>query len=275
MQLDSLFSPLLKKGQSIHHICANNKASVMFSKKTIYNYVDAGIFTARNIDMPRKARFRVRKSRHDSFKVDKTCRIGRTYKDFQLFMKDHPDSPVVEIDSVEGKKGEKVLLTIHFVKAEFMLAFLRERNTASSVSVIFEKLYQTLGAEVFKKLFPLILTDNGSEFSDPESIERDADGNMRTRVFYCDPSAPHQKGAVENNHGFIRRVLPKGTSFEDLTQESTDRMMCHINSYCRANLGNHSPHEMFHLFYGQDVLDALGAVLISPNDITLRPELLK
>lgn len=274
-QLDDFLSPLLRKGQSIHHICSANPSEIMFSEKTIYNYVDANVFSARNIDLPRKVAYKPRKSSHDSFKVDKSCRIGRTYQDFLAFFAERPDCPVVQIDSVEGKKGGKVLLTIHFVKTEFMLAFLRERNTAFSVYEIFEKLYWELRPDRFIKIFPVLLADNGSEFSDPLSIERDAENNPRTRVFYCDPSAPFQKGAAENNHEFIRRILPKGTSFDNLTQEDIRLMMNHINSYRRANLGDNSPYEMFRLFYGQDVLDALGATLISPNDITLRPELLK
>ena len=112
----------------------------MFSEKTLYNYVDSGIFSARNIDLPRKVSYKTRKSRHDSFKVDKACRISRTYQDYLAFLEGWPDCPVVQIDSVEGRKGGKVLLTIHFVKAEFMLAFIRDRNTASSVFQIFPKL---------------------------------------------------------------------------------------------------------------------------------------
>lgn len=274
-QLDNLFSPLLLKGQSIHHICVTQLSSVMHSEKTIYNYIDAGLFTARNIDLPRKVRYRVRKSRHDSFKVDRSCRNGRTYQDFQHFLEGFPDCPIVELDSVEGRKGGKVLLTIHFVKTGFMLAFLRDRNTAASVFEIFEKLYLALNPNIFMKIFPVLLADNGSEFSDPVSIEMDAENNLRTRLFYCDPSAPYQKGAAENNHEFIRRILPKGTSFDELTQEKVDLMMNHINSYLRENLGNHSPYEVFKLFYGKEILDALGATLICPNDITLRPELLK
>lgn len=103
----------------------------------------------------------------------------------------------------------------------------------------------------------------------------DAENNQRTQLFYCDPSAPYQKGAAENNHEFIRRILPKGSSFDDLTQDKINLMMNHINSYHKANLGNQSPYEMFCLFYGMDILDVLGATLISPNDITLRPTLLK
>lgn len=275
LQLDAFISPLLKKGQSIHHICSSNPSEVMFSEKTIYNYVDAGVFSARNIDLPRKVAYKPRRSAHDSFKVDKSCRIGRTFQDFQTFLSGWPDCPVVQMDSVIGRKGGKVLLTLHFVKAEFMLAFLRDRNTASSVFDIIEKLYWELRPDRFMDIFPVLLGDNGSEFSNPLSLEMDRENNQRTRVFYCDPSAPYQKGAAENNHEFIRRVLPKGSSFDELTQADVDLMMNHINSYTRANLGNRSPYEMFRFFYGQEILDVLGAKLICPNDIILRPELLK
>ena len=247
----------------------------MFSEKTIYNYVDAGIFSARNIDLPRKVVYKPRKSTHDSFKVDKSCRIGRTYQDFLAFLSDRPDCPVVQMDSVLGRTGGKVLLTLHFVKSEFMLAFLRDANTAASVFGIIEKLYWELRPDRFMQIFPVLLGDNGSEFSDPLSLEMDAENNQRTRVFYCDPAAPYQKGAAENNHEFIRRILPKGSSFDELQQADIDRMMNHINSYKRANLGDKTPYEMFRFLYGQEILDALGAVLIQPNDVFLRPGLLK
>lgn len=275
VRLDNFISPLLMNGQSIHHICSNNPSQIMFSEKTIYNYIDAGVLSARNIDLPRKVRLRPRKSRHDSFKVDKACRIGRTWTDFQNFLKDHPGCPIVQMDSVEGQKGGKVLLTLHFVKTEFMLAFLRDHNTAASVQSVFEYLYGRLTPETFVKLFPVLLGDNGSEFSDPVSLEMDSDNNLRTRVFYCNPSAPYQKGSIENNHEFIRRILPKGTSFDHLTQGKINLMMNHINSYSRASLGDLAPYDVFRFFYGQDILNTLGAELIPPNEIVLRPELLK
>lgn len=179
------------------------------------------------------------------------------------------------MDSVEGRKGGKVLLTLHFVKCEFMLAFLRDRNTAASVFDVTGRLYWELRPDRFMKLFPVLLGDNGSEFSNPVALEIDAEFNHRTRVFYCDPSAPYQKGAAENNHEFIRRVLPKGTSFDNLSQADVNLMMDHINSYSRAGLEDHSPYEVFRMFYGQEILELLGAHFICPNDVTLRPELLK
>ena len=273
--LDRFISPLILNGQSIHHIVKTNPGEVMYSEKTIYNYMDAGLFSARNIDLPRKVRFRPRKSNHDIVKVDKKCRIGRTYNDFKAYMKEHPDTPLVEMDSVIGTIGGKCLLTVHFVGSSFMLAFLRERNTSASVTALFNRLYGKLGHERFVKLFPVVLTDNGSEFSDPVSLEVDDDGVIRTKLFYCNPSSPYQKGAAENNHEFIRRVLPKGKSFDELTQADIDLMMNHINSYKRENLAWHSPYEIFELFYGRDTLELLGARKIPSKDIILTPKLLK
>ncbi|MCX7996079.1 MAG: IS30 family transposase [candidate division WOR-3 bacterium] len=273
--LDSIVSPLIKKGQSIHNICAKNPDKVMFSEKCIYNYVDAGIFSARNIDLPRKIKYRPRKSKHDSFKVDKACRIGRSYEDFRNYLKNNADVPIVELDSVEGRKGGKVLLTIHFVESQFMLAFLRDANTSLSVINIFEKLYWELGPDTFVKLFQLCLADNGSEFSNPTALEFDLQGNRRAHLFYCDPSAPYQKGAAENNHELIRRIIPKGTSLDNLTQEKVSLMMNHINSYSRKKLGDFAPYEIFEKFHGRKILEKLGAELIRTNEITLLPSILK
>lgn len=274
-RLDAIISPLILRGQSIHHICSTQADAIMCSEKTIYNYVDLSLFSARNLDLPRKVRYRPRKKSIAPFKVDKTCRMGRTYKDFLAYMSENPDTPVVEMDTVEGVKGGRVLLTIHFTEPQFMLAFLRDANTSRSVINIFEKLYLELGPDVFINLFPVILTDNGSEFSNPSAIEFDAQGNCRTRIFYCDPSAPYQKGAAENNHELIRRIVPKGRSFNNFTQEDIYRMMDHINSYARKKLNNRSPHQIFSFLHGPEILRKLGATLIPPNDVTLKSELLR
>lgn len=84
---------------------------------------------------------------------------------------------------MEGKKGNKVLLTIHFVKAELMLAFLRDHNDSQSVNDIFERLYFELRPDRFCSLFKVCLADNGTEFSNPKAIEYDRQGNLRSRIF--------------------------------------------------------------------------------------------
>ena len=273
-QLDGVISPLLKNGQSIHHIMVNNPDAVMCCEKTVYTYADLGLFTARNIDMPRKVRFRPRKSKSTGLKVDKSCRIGRTYDDFKQYQEEHPELPVVELDSVEGIKGGAVLLTIHFTFPRFQLAFKREANDSRSVTDIFNGLYEKLGKDLYEKLFPILLADNGTEFSDPKSLELGPDGDQRSHVFYCNPSAPNQKGGCEVNHEFIRRIIPKGVDIGRYSPEQIRLMMNHINSYCRPEIGNKAPYEMMTFCYGEEVLRLFGFEAIAPNDIILRPFLL-
>jgi IS30 family transposase len=273
-QLDALFSPLLRKRQSIHHICVNHRDSIMVSESTIYRLVDSNLFEARNIDMPRKVRFAPRKKKKP-FKVDKTCRIGRTYDDYKMFIQNNPDTTITQIDTVEGKKGCKVLLTIHLVKSECMLAFIRDKNDSQSVIDTFERLYLELMPDNFCTLFPLLLGDNGSEFSNPKALEFDEQGNRRSHVFYCDSLASWQKGSCERNHSFIRMFLPKGVSMKAYTQNDIQRMVDHINSYKRPSLGDKSPYEMLTYMYGDKILSLLNCRPIAPDDVTLSPAIFR
>ena len=90
-RLDDILTPLIRNGQSIYHICEHNRESLMCSQRTIYNYVDCRLLTAANLDLPRKVRYRPRRKVKDYFKVDKSCRIGRTYNDFLSFADENPD----------------------------------------------------------------------------------------------------------------------------------------------------------------------------------------
>ena len=273
-RIDDVIAPLVKQGQSIHQICANNTDLIMLDERTIYNYIDAGLLSVGNLDLPRKVRYKARKKKKP-LRVDKQCHLGRTYDDFLEYTAANPDIPVVEMDSVEGRKGGKVLLTLFFRNCNLMLAYIRDANTARSVTEIFQGLYESLGRETFCRLFPIILTDRGSEFTDPVSLECDEWGEVRTRVFYCDPQRPDQKGGAEVTHEFICRILPKGTSFNDLTQDDISLMMSHINSYTRKKLNNRSAHQLFSFFYGENVLDVLNIRKVPANDINLTPRLLK
>ena len=269
LRFDRLVSPLIRQGQSPHHVYVTNNDSLMVSERTIYRLIDSRAISAMNLDLPRKLRFKTRRKRSD-YKVDKACRIGRNFSCFQKFMEENPDMPVTQLDSVEGKKGGKVLLTIHFVKCEMMLAFLRDANTAKSVSDIFDILYQDLGNAEFENIFRVCLADNGSEFSNPMAIEFDpVDGARRTRLYYCDPNAPYQKGSAERNHEFIRCFIPKGTDLGQYSQDDITLMMNHINSYSRESLGNKCPYDVFRFFYGDKLLNLLGCLTIPAQQVTL------
>ena len=268
-ELDAKVSPLIRQGQSPHHISVHNRDTLMVSEATIYRLVDSGLIAARNLDLPRKVRFKARKRKKSAFKVDRSCRVGRDYGCFQRFMDENPDTPVTQLDSVLGKKGGKVLLTVHFVNCEMMLAFLRDSNDAKSVEDVFDFLYQSLGHNRFSNIFRLFLADNGSEFSNPAHIEFTSDGKQRTHIFYCDPQAPYQKGSAERNHEFIRCFIPKGTDMGQYTQDDITLMMNHINSYSRVSLGNKCPYDVFRFLYGDDLLKLLGCVTIPAQQVTL------
>lgn len=275
--INSILVPLInEQKQSIHHVLVNNKNKIMHSEKTIYNYIDSGILKTRNYNLPRKIKFRTRRTVPKVYKVDKNCLVNRRYEDFEKYMEEHTDTPIVEMDSVEGVKGGKVLLTIHFVNCSFMLAFIREHNDAQSVIDVFNYLQSILGIDKFKELFVVILTDNGSEFSNPTEIEFDpVTGEKRTQIFYCHPSHPEEKGSCEVNHELIRRIIEKGKSFDSFNQEDINLMMSHINSYKRKKLNNLSPLELFSTIYGKETIDKLGLKYIEPNNINISSKLLK
>ena len=242
--------------------------------KTIYRYVAGSLLAAKNGDMPRVCMLKPRARKPVEHKIDTQCRIGRTYADYLSFIAANPDLSTVEMDTVVGRRGGKVLLTLQFVRPGFMLAFLRDRNDSQSVIDVLGRLWTLAGADRFRRLFPVLLTDNGSEFSNPKALELDPASQRRTRVFYCDPRATNQKSRIERNHEFIRMVLPKGSSFDHLSQADVDTLMSHVNSYSRPSLQDKSPCDLFAFLHGTELLDQLGIQKIPVNEILLKPRLI-
>ena len=273
--LNNLFSPLIRNGQSIHHIMVNNPDMFILNEKTVYRYVSDGLLSAKNGDMPRVCMLKPRKKKPTEHKVDKKCRIGRNYDDFNTFLNSNPEAAVTEMDSVIGQIGGKVLLTLMLRSCGFMFAFIRDSNNSQSVIDIFESLWKTAKKQLFTKLFEVLLTDNGSEFSNPDALEHDSSGKRRTHVFYCNPCASYQKPRVERNHELLRQILPKGTSFDHLTQDDINLAFSHINSYSRPILNDKAPYDLFEYLYGTKLLTTLDIKRIPSNEIILRPSLLQ
>ena len=217
-----------------------------------------------------------RKKSGPVLRVDKQCHINRTFDDFNRYIAENPDVVVSQMDTVEGRKGGKVILTILFTNCGLQLMFLRERNTAASVINVFNYLKHVLSDEQFKRLFQAILANRGSEFTDPKQIETDMDtGEVMCRLFYCDPMNSNQKANCEKNHSFIRYIIPKGTSMDHLSQNDITKMMNHINSYPRKKWNGQSPVDIFIKIYGQEITSQLGLAKIPPESITLTPDLLR
>lgn len=273
-QLDALVTPLIHKGQSIAQIYAKHQNDISCTSRTLYNYVDSRILTARNIDMPRIVKYKPRKGKK-SQSVNHAWREGRKYSDFEEFLKTHPETSIVEMDTVEGCKGGKVLLTMFFRNSRLMLAFLLPDKTQISVLNIFNMLDDMFGTILFQKTFPLILTDNGSEFINPTILELNSNDIYRTSIYYCDSNAAYQKGGIEKNHTYIRRIVKKGKSFDYFNQEEITKMMNHINSSARESLNGRTPFELASLLIDKTVLNTLKLVEIEPDKVMLRKELLK
>lgn len=276
-QINRVIMPLLKdKRQTVNHLYINHSDMLNFSKTTFYTYADLGLFDMDNLDLPRKVRYKKRKSKKRRTSVERAIRKGRTYQDFLDYIEKHPNCNIVEMDTVEGRKGGKVFLTLLWRKYNFMLIYLMERQTMECVYEVFELLQETLFGEDYEKMFEVILTDNGSEFFNPLGIERYHRTNTQiSNLFYCDPGASYQKGSLERNHEFIRYVLPKKSSFDDLTQDKCYLLASHINSLCRKELNDQCPFKASLFMVDERVLNLLNIYYIEPDEVTLNKSLLK
>lgn len=276
VNINMLIAPLLKKGQSLNHILANHSSEIRFSERTIYNYIDRHALSIKNIDLPKKVKYRLRRAENMLDKFEYRYRKGRCIDDFKAYIEEHPNTSIVEMDTVKGtRKSGQVLLTFIFRENNFMLIFLMKDGTQQSVIDVFEYLNDLLGTSLFRKLFPVILTDNGVEFKCPHNLEYDDKGNRRTHVYYCDPQASWQKPHVEKNHVLIRQILPKGTSFKFLTKEDVHLITCHINSVSRELFDNLTPFDLMKADKYKKLLDALALSAIPPDEVCLKPILLK
>ena len=190
-------------------------------------------------------------------------------------METDPLQRVVEMDTVEGIKGGKLLQTLFWRQEKFMLAYLLDSKEMEGTVSTIDHLEEVLGKDLFRFLFPVILTDNGTEFADPDLFEFSEDGTKRTSLFYCDPRRSEQKGGIEKNHEYIRYVIPKGKPFDELTQEKVTLIMSHINSTARPGLRGKNPMQMALQSFGEEALERLGLTLILPDEVNLTPMLLK
>ena len=278
-EMDELVTRLVKKGQPLTHIYAEHKGELPVSLRSLYNYIDQRKLKVRNIDLRRKTSYKPRrkgtKELSKGFK-NQEYRKGRTYEDFENYMKDKRDAVIVEMDTVKGvRESGKRLLTMIFRKNNVMLLFLMPNGKAESVKRVFDYLEMGLGLEVFNRLFPVILTDNGSEFKKVDELEMTETFEYRTSLFYCEPMASWQKAQLEKNHEYIRYAIPKGKSLNLYNEDDITLLMNHINSTRRPGLGNKCPYELIEA-YDEDMrllMDLLKMHLIPPDEVHLTPEL--
>ncbi|WP_352408994.1 hypothetical protein [Lawsonibacter hominis] len=230
--------------------------------------------SAKSLDMRRSVRYKKRNLTKEP-KTSPRKKVGHHYKNFKEWLLQNPTEHIVQMDTVEGTKGGKVLLTLFWCEEKLMLAFLLDSKAMDNTVAAMNRLEDMLGDALFNRMLPVILTDNGTEFADPELFEYRQDGTRRTHLFYCQPRCSDQKGVIEKNHEYIRYIVPHGTSLDGLTQEKVDLMMSHINSTKRPGLGNRTPIEVAMERFGTETIRRMGLTLIPPDDVNLTAKLVK
>ena len=264
--------PLIKdKKQSVNQVYINHSDILYFSKTTFYKYVDIGIFSLTNADLPKKIKYKKRKKNGtNKNKRELSLLKGRKYEDFIVYTSNHPKMNIVEMDTVIGKReNSKCLLTLYIRKTHFMLIFLLNKKDSASVNAKINFLKETLGIKLYSKVFRIFLTDNGTEFFSVLNFERDLDtGKKISNIFYCHPYSSYEKHGVEVNHEYIRRVLPKGTSFDNLTDEMVKSLQDNINAIPRESLSKDTPYNLTKKLY-PELIEKLNCTYIKPDDVSL------
>ena len=201
---------------------------------------------------------------------------GRTYTDYLKFVSENPNIQTTEMDTVMNSLSGPYIQTFIFENTGFMIGFLHTEKTSESMSKTLNTLQDILDNSEFKQLFSLLLTDRGTEFEKYELFEINTDtGEIRSNIFYCDAMKSSQKPHVENNHNYIRDILPNKLDLNFLTQEKLDLMFSHINSTPRKSLNYKSPYEVFTFLYGETVAKKFNIQKIERDKVVLKPYLIK
>ncbi len=278
IELAHIICPLIKKGQSIYTIL-NNHPEIELCEKTIYNYIEMGLFKdwgVTNSTLKRKVKRRISKKYNLKKRKEPTDYEGRTYTDYLEYKKQNPYVPTTEMDTIYNFQSGPYIQTFIFENTSFMIGILHSKKTADSMSEALNKIQEILTDKEYNSLFALLLTDRGTEFAKPQQFEINMKtGEIRSKIFYCDPQQSSQKPHVENNHNFVREILPNGQAWNNLTQEKVNLMFSHINSTPRESLGNKTPYEIFTFIYGKELADKLGIQKIVKDEVNTTPRLLK
>ena len=270
--MDKIISDGVKKGQHIYHILKTHNLDV--SSSTVYRHIRKGYLSIAPIDLARAVKFKNRR-KNNLPSIPKEAKKGRSYEDFQNYLSLNQLNYWLEMDTVMGRMGGKVLLTFNLSFCNFIFAKLLDNKTALEVTKHLYDIKNTLhqADNDFFQLFPVILTDNGGEFARVDDIEMDVRGECN--LFFCDPNRSDQKGRIEKNHTLIRDILPKGTSFDNLTQEDINLVCSHVNSVKRAALNGKSAYELFAFTYGEEIPKLLGISKIPAEDVCQSSKLLQ
>lgn len=273
-ETEKTISDAVRKGQHIYHAIKSNDLPV--STSTVYRHINKGYYSISRIDLPRAVKFKQRKP-HDAEYIPSCVKKGRTYDEFIEFMEKNSALPLTQLDTVIGRTGGKVIMTIHFVDVDFMIGLLLENKTAAETANKIQALKVQLSKHGFSfgDIVPVLLTDNGGEFSIVSAFENDEFGRKETNLFFCEPASPNEKPEIEKNHTMFRDIVVKGRSFDEFTQEDVNVIFSHVNAVKRKQFGGKSAYDLFTFVYSKELASALGISFVKQEDVIQSPLLLK
>lgn len=271
---EKVISEAVRNGQHVYHAIKSNNVPV--SVATVYRHINKQYYSIGVLDLPRAVKFKPRKKSKDE-KIPKCLKVGRSYEDFLAFTEENGEISLAELDTVIGRVGGKVIMTVHFINSDFMIGILLENKTAAEAADKIQKFKSDLLANgyTFADFAPVLLTDNGGEFSFVKDFENNPHGNPETKLFFCEPCSPQEKPHIEKNHTLFRDIVPGGSSFDDFTQETVNMIFSHVNAVKRKQFNGKSAYDMFSFYYSNDVASAFGIRMIAPKDVIQSPKLLK
>jgi len=273
-EMDSIISDGVNRGQHLYHIMQTNALQV--SKSTVYRNLHKGYLSVCPVDFPRVVKFKPRRAKHPEL-IPKAIKQGRTYEDFLTFIQQNELSGWVEMDTVVGTVGGKVILTLNFTFCNFMVGVLLDNKSATEAATKIRDMKALLASNhfAFGDVFPVLLTDNGGEFANVAAFENSTLGERETHMFFCDPMQSCQKPRVEKNHTLFRDIVPHGESFDSFSQDTVNLIFSHVNSVRRKCLNGKSPYQLFAFSYSEKLADLLGITEIPANQVLQSPRLLK
>ena len=147
-----------------------------------------------------------------------------------------------ESDTLEGAKGRGLVVT----HVERESRYTRLGKLADKKAVTLSRATRVMMKGLPKKLRHTMTPDNGKEFVDFKTIERE----LGLAVYFANPHSPWERGLNENTNGLLRDWLPKGSDFSKLTNARLAQIQKMLNNRPRKCLNYHTPLEVLNALPG-------------------------
>lgn len=265
---------VIDKGQSIHHVLVTNRKELNCSEKTLYRRIEKGIYTVKVHHLPRQVSLKKRKytKQYEYIHDPKIDRTGHLYSDWLIYRYKNNITYYFQMDFLGAPhKSDKEVLVLTMRGLSFSLLYIIENATQEKIIALFDMIEEEIGLDNFRKLFPAIITDRDTLFDDFNSLEFNKNGELRTKIFFCNPGESNQKANVENYNAQLRPIFPKHAILNEYTQEELYFAASNLNSRCLSSIDDRTPIDLFTEIFGKELLSLLHLKKINEKEVKLKP----